>query len=213
MLNLSSPSYVRLATGTKVSALEGVPTLEDMKIQLARENRYAGGSVEPWPVMLHTFVGMHFVPDYLRTHFLFHDAPEVVGGDCPRPVKTWELSELEEKIYLRILDAHGLHYPNEYEKRVIKHADNCALMGEIHTIAPPGLEEDYADIERVPAAERLVCWYLKEFPPADLADRNGRAGQHFMKLYHEAIGRYRYFQTCLNTPQYLPTATTKKSEA
>lgn len=195
MLDLSHAAYVRLATGTKVCYEWGIPTLDDMKIGLARENRYAGATTEPWPVLLHTFVGMHFVPDYLRTHFLFHDAPEVIGGDRPRPVKPKWMSEQEELVYVRILDAHGLHHPNEQEKKLLKHADDCAFMGELHTIAPPGLDDDYADLARVPGAERLVCHYLKTFPPADLADRDGRATRHFIHLYHDSMRLYREANT------------------
>src|ERR1700690_1661108 len=102
MLDLTSPSYVRLYSGTKLSAVSGVPKLLDMAIQTGREMRYAGASRDPWPVLLHTFVVCDLTPDPYKIYSLFHDTPEVGGGDCPRPFKTLSTSSLEENITRRI---------------------------------------------------------------------------------------------------------------
>lgn len=192
MLKLTSPAYVRLATGTKVSAIAGVPTVEDMAIQLMREMRYTGGTTEPWPVGLHTFVVCDLLPHPYKIYGLFHDAPETVGGDTPRPMKSPDISALENKVHDRILVAHGLHALSAEEERIIKNADNRALMGEVYTVAPPGLVEDYFDVEREPEAERLVLKYLHEFHILEFMRRDGAAVKEFKRRYHEYMGIYRF---------------------
>lgn len=190
MLDLTSPAYVRLATGTKVSAVSGVPTVEDMAIQLMREMRYTGGTTEPWPVGLHTFVVCDLLPHPYKIYGLLHDAPETVGGDTPRPVKSSEISALENKIHDRLLVTHGLHALSEEEERIIKNADNRALIGEVHTIAPPGIVEDYEDIPRDLEAERLVLKYLSEFHILEFMRRDGRAVEEFRRRYREYMDIY-----------------------
>lgn len=172
---------VTMATGTLVSANYGVPSIDDMAINLPRLCRFAGNGEEWFSVGLHTFVVCDLLPAPLKVYGLLHDAPEGVGNDVPSPVKSHYTLEQEDKIFARLLVAHNLPpLTHEQEKR-LKIADTVALWGEVWTFGPPAIRPHYAT--RVPIVEELTIDYARRFPPLDCIRRNGPFATEFKRRW------------------------------
>lgn len=178
-------NFVVLATGTKVSAMKGVPTLDDMRFSAGKICRFAGNGVDYYPVILHTFVVADLCPPELRPHALLHDmGSEVVTNDIPKPVKTPQQERLEKRLLNRVYLHYGLKLLTDEQYHKLKVADRMALHGEVWTVGTVGLRPMYK--ERFPEVEKLIRKYQKQFPVLDCLKRDGKASREFLlrwKLY------------------------------
>lgn len=182
--------YVVLFSGTKVAAKWGAPTVVDMAQALSRIPRFSGNAWEWFPVALHCFVVADLLPVPLKVYGLTHDGAECVGNDVPKPIKTQETSEMEDAIQDRFWLSVGLPSLNEESRRILKAADNIALLGEIHTIGPKGLAVDYPD--RSQRAEQMVLYYLRKYPAGLCVQRGGPVMQEFLRRFQfYMLGRAR----------------------
>lgn len=173
--------YVVLFSGTKVAKNWGAPTVVDVAQSLARIPRFAGNGWEWMAVALHTFVVADLLPVPLKVYGLTHDAAECVGNDVPRPVKSAETSMMEDDIQNRFWAALGLPTPSQAHHKMIKRADNAALLGEIWTLGPQALRTDYP--ERNPRAENMVMDYWKRYPVQDCTARGGPVAREFVRRF------------------------------
>lgn len=173
--------YVVLFSGTKVAPEYGAPTVVDMAQSLCRIPRFAGNGLEWFPVALHSFIVADLLPLPLKIYGLLHDGPECVGSDVPRPVKTQQTSDMEDAIFHRILMGLGLPDLSEENHRIMKLADNQAMVGEVHTLGPIKLRADYPNRNLV--AEKMVLAYAKEFPVQDCTGRGSRACHEFVRRF------------------------------
>lgn len=164
----------------RISYPNGAPSLFDIAVSLAREGRYAGAGMRWWPVALHTFVVCDMLPDPVKIHGLLHDSPECITGDVPKPVKTEAVEDLEHTLTRNIYRNFGIPMPTRKEEVLIKEADTKALCGEVYTVGTQALQTLYA---RCPEAEELVSAYLKEYPPLECINPDGRAPIEFMRRF------------------------------
>ncbi len=174
-------NVVTLATGTRVSPDVGVPTIEDMAINLPRICRFAGNGWEWFPVGLHTFVVCDLLPADLKAYGLVHDGPEGVGSDVPSPVKCDLVAAQEDRIFGRILRYYDLPQLTAAQAHRLKIADTIALWAEVWTYGPPQLREVYP--QRLPTVEKLTQEYARLFPPLDCIRRNGTFAQEFKRRW------------------------------
>lgn len=165
-----------------ISFPNGSPSLLDIAVSLSREGRYAGAGVRWWPVVLHTFAVCDLLPDPLKLDGLMHDSPECITGDVPKPVKTPEIERLENRLLRSIYRHFGLKIPSAKAHALIKQADNDLLCGEVYTVGTQALQAEYP---RRPHAEKLVMKYLKEYPPMECLQPDGRAPIEFMRRFRE----------------------------
>ncbi len=173
----------------RISVPDGAPNLFDIAVSLSREGRYAGAGMRWWPVALHTFVVCDLLPCALKIHGLGHDSPECITGDVPKPVKTDEIEQFEERLLAQIYEhTWGIPLPTENESLLIKEADVKALCGEVYTVGTRRLQDEYP---RCPEAEELVLKYLAEFPPMECINPDGRCAIEFMRRFRVYMDMYK----------------------
>lgn len=160
----------------------GSPSLWDVAISLSREGRYAGAGMRWWPVALHTFCVCDLLPSRLKLHGLLHDSVESITGDCPKPAKSRELEEFEDKLLEIIYKGLGVPQPSPQEWEKVKVADKKALRGEVYTVGTQALQQVYP---RCPEAEELVHTYLDKYTYADCLEASGRVPIEFMRRFRQ----------------------------
>lgn len=176
---LTKPSQVSYTyTGRLVGPEFDVPSLLDIGVALGRIARYAGSSLEFWPVLLHSFVVADLLPSNLKIYGLLHDATECIVSDIPRGFKPQVVSDIEHLMFDRILDR--LHIPRMTPAQHVelKAADNEALFGEVWTVGTVALREYYT--KRSTRAEALVNRYFKKFPSQECIRPRGQAVMEFL---------------------------------
>jgi hypothetical protein len=179
--------HVVLATGTKVSATHGAPTVEDLAISLTRLPRFAANGILWFPVGNHCFVVYDLLPWRLKVYGLTHDGAETVGNDVPKPMKPAIVERRENKVTTRMWQAMGLAPLSVEDAAIVKAADTEALYGEIFTAGPVHLRPEYANVKRSPRAERLVMHYYHKFTPEICVQYNGPAAQEFIKRFNASL--------------------------
>lgn len=90
---------------------DGVPTLDDIAVGLARQVRFAGHTEIPYSVLQHTMVMTSFMPVEYRIFGLIHDAHEAIMGDTPRFWKHPEVKAYEQDLDERLTRALELPWP------------------------------------------------------------------------------------------------------
>ncbi len=166
----------------KIAFPGGAPSLLDMAVSLSREGRYAGAGQRFWPVALHTFVVCDLLPPHLKFDGLFHDSPEVITGDTPKPAKTDEIEAFEEELLKANYEAFHIYMPSEAERAVVKAADRKTFRGEVYTVGNHALQEFNAPCGE---AEDLIMGYVDKYTYADYLEANGRVPMEFMKRFRQ----------------------------
>jgi hypothetical protein len=164
----------------KIGFPSGAPSLLDIAISLSREGRYAGAVMRWWPVALHTFVVCDLLPSNLKIYGLLHDSVECVTGDIPKPVKSQELEELEDRLLEVIFKDLGIPQPSPLGWAMVKAADKAALRGEVYTVGTQSLQQVY---DRYPEAEELVYKYVDKYTFSDCLEAGGRVPIEFMRRF------------------------------
>ncbi len=160
----------------------GAPSLFDTAIALSREGRFAGAGQRFFPVALHTFVVCDLLPQYLQFDGLMHDFPEAITGDTPKPAKTEEIEAFEEELLRANYASHGVTFPEEYTRILIKNADRKAMRGEVYTVGNLWLQPFH---DPCPQAEELIFKYVKEYTYADMLEASGRVPMEFMRRFRQ----------------------------
>jgi 5'-deoxynucleotidase YfbR-like HD superfamily hydrolase len=146
--------WTQTLKGTAFDLLNPDPKLIDFKEiaeQLARINRYAGGSEKPISVAQHTLIAMDAAEPRDRAAVALHDAHEAYIGDLPTPAiqalhasideihgaeaaaaMKSSLGYLKDRLDAAIFTAAGLPLPAlvEGQTKRIRHADLVALVTE-----------------------------------------------------------------------------------
>ena len=175
------PERGRLYTYSgRISYPDCAPSIQDIAVGLSRECRYAGAGLRWWPVALHCFCVADLLEKENKIHGLLHDSSECLTGDVPKPVKTDEIEQFEEKMQARIYKNFKLTPPTEAQWAAVKRADRDVLRGEVYTVGTQALQEVY---ERCPQAERLVVKYLKQYPPMECISPDGSCPIEFMRRF------------------------------
>jgi hypothetical protein len=164
----------------RISYPSGSPSLLDIAVSLSRECRYAGAGLEWWPVALHTFVVCDLLPPELKLHGLLHDASECITGDIPKPAKSKETEELEDRLQRAIYRGLDLKYPTLEEIEAVHKADRRALHGEVHTVGTLALREVYP---RDDTAEELVWYYYGRYPVQECVPAYSSCMKEFLYRY------------------------------
>lgn len=114
---------------------EGVPTLRDIGTSLGRISRFAGHTVDFYPVLAHTLVAALLCESKWSVYALFHDAPEALTSDVPTPWKHPAQRELEHGLYERMCLAYGLPWPIPPEgQEAVDYVDHLCLVNEAYVI-------------------------------------------------------------------------------
>jgi len=166
----------------KIAFPGGAPSLLDTAISLSREGRFAGAGRRFFSVALHCFVVADLLPSHLKFDGLFHDNPEVITGDTPKPAKTAEIEAFEEDLSIAAYASHGITPPNELQHATVKLADRMAMRGEVYTVGNVALQEFY---EPCPEAEELIFKYVKEYTYEDMLEASGRVPMEFMRRFRQ----------------------------
>lgn len=110
--------------------------IRDIAHSLARIQRFNGHAIGLCSVAAHSVFVSRLVPEELALKALLHDAEESVIGDISRPIKELfkqVLPDLNHIILVNkmaIYEGLGVEFPTEDEWRIIKAADNTALLIE-----------------------------------------------------------------------------------
>lgn len=179
----------------KIAFPGGAPSLLDTAISLSREGRFAGAGQRFFPVALHSFCVADLLPPELQFDGLFHDNPEVITGDTPKPAKTDEIEAFEKDLSYAAYASHGIIPPNDAEHAKIKAADRMVFRGEIYTVGNIWLQEFYSPCL---AAEELIFKYVKEYTYEDMLEASGRVPMEFMR-------RFRQYQQQLPLNRFVKT--------
>jgi hypothetical protein len=166
---------------------DGAPTVREAAQSLGKLCRYAGHCKEFWSVLVHSFVVADLTEGPAKLYSLIHDVTESVINDVPKPFKIPTIEELEARMYSRTLRDWKIPYPEKDYLVKVHTADFEALLGEVRTLAPPGLKQMKKYQRRVRKAEQLVKYYHKKYPPSDTIRSNGRAVKEFIRRYKELV--------------------------
>lgn len=147
--SLAPLDYAEMPSGRFINMVAPDPadiTVEDIAHKLSQINRYGGSTCHPYSVAQHAV----FVSNRLRRRGyssrlqllgLHHDDPEFVLMDIPRPVKKYfgqPYKELTTTFEDAIAEALGLPHTTPEDHRLIKQADNFALLVEARNLMPSG---------------------------------------------------------------------------
>ena len=160
----------------------GAPSLLDTAVSLSREGRFAGAGQRFFPVALHTFVVCDLLPPHLQLDGLLHDSPEVITGDTPKPAKTAEIEAFELELLQAKYKFHGVSFPDEESRMIVKEADRKSMRGEVYTVGNIWLQPFYPPC---PEAEELIFKDVKEYSYADMLEASGRVPMEYMRRYRE----------------------------
>lgn len=160
----------------------GAPSVLDMAISMSREGRFAGAGQRFFTVALHTFCVCDLLPEDLQFDGLMHDTPEVITGDTPKPAKTEEIEAFEEELLRANYAFHGVTFPNDGIRRIVKAADRKVYRGEIYTTGNLALQQFD---EPCPEAEELIFKYVKEYTYEDMLEASGSVPMEFMRRFRK----------------------------
>lgn len=144
----------------------------DIAHHLANQCRFKGGTRSFYSVAQHTVLGARIIAPAFKKLFTFHDSPEYVVGDWPRPMKVLmkELGILDkmDSIYNGVAEAIGIRYGVELVKLPpeVIHMDNVMLATEKRDllVTPPQswgtLPDPHPDVIEPWPAERAEREYL-----------------------------------------------------
>lgn len=107
--------------------------LSDISHALPMLCRYTGQCRRFYSIAEHSLLVAQMVPDRLKIHALLHDAHEAYIGDISRPVKVVigeAIQKLEDALAAEVLKAFGLPTLREEDARLVRLADNTALLIE-----------------------------------------------------------------------------------
>jgi hypothetical protein len=177
----------------KIAFPEGSPSIFDTAIALSREGRFAGAGQRFFPVALHTFVVCDLLPTSLQFDGLLHDSPETITGDTPKPAKTDTIEAFEEELLRDIYASHGIYFPDERTRALVKEADRKVMRGEVYTVGNLALQEFYSPCGE---AEELIFKYVKEYTYEDMLESSGRVPMEFMR-------RFRLYRSQLDPKRFI----------
>jgi len=123
-------SHITCYNGEKLSLTTGVPTMHSAGVQLGRITRFCGALGEFYPVLAHTIVVGHLLPDKIRIYGFLHDVPEMALSDVPTPMKTDVARNREARILARVYAELGIKPPSENTMDYVHEADEKALYAE-----------------------------------------------------------------------------------
>jgi len=164
----------------RVEFPQDAPSIKSIAVSLARESRYAGASLQWWPVALHTFVVCDLLPPELKIHGLLHDASECVTGDIPKPAKSTAVSLLEDHLQDAIYRKLGITPLFDY--KAVHDADVRALHGEVHSVGTKSLRSVYPIDDQ---AIQLAWKYYHLYSPLDCIDADGPCVTEFLRRFEE----------------------------
>jgi FAD/FMN-containing dehydrogenase len=166
----------------KIAFPGGAPSIFDIAVSLSREGRFAGAGQRFFPVALHTFVVCDLLPPELQVDGLFHDSPETITGDTPKPAKSDAIEQLEDELLRANYDAVGVTFPDVGTRALVKSADRKVMRGEVYTVGNIWLQPLY---EPCPKAEELIFRYVKEYTYEDMLEASGRVPMEFMRRFRK----------------------------
>jgi len=166
----------------KIAFPGGAPSVLDMAISHSREGRFAGAGQRFFPVALHTFCVCDLLGPALQFDGLLHDSPEVITGDTPKPAKTDEIEAFEDELLRANYASHGVTFPDDFTRAVVKAADRQVMRGEVYTVGNIWLQPLY---DPCPEAEELIFHYVKEYTYEDMLEASGRVPMEFMRRFRQ----------------------------
>lgn len=138
----------------------------DLAEHLAKANRYAGATDQPFSVAQHCVLVADLMPPDEQPYGLLHDAPEAYTGDLTKPLKEavalvsqeafQVLHGIDAAIERAVFQRFGLTWPMPAEiKARVKHADLVALATEQRDLfAEPLVQSGLPS----PLARRIQPW-------------------------------------------------------
>lgn len=166
--------YIEVPSGRFISVDNPDPsdiTLYDVAHKLAQTNRFGGSVKHPYSVAQHAV----FVAERLRRmgHSkkvqllgLHHDDPEAFLGDIPRPWKAKlgpVYKEMTVTFEAAITEALGLPPDADVYHKIIKRADNYALLVEARNMMPSGGKRwDYLKDFDLPSRIMTPSYFMGE---------------------------------------------------
>lgn len=120
------------------------PTVKDVAMALSRIPRWAGSTLRPFSVLQHSLVVWEMATAaedgaMTRLRALWHDAHEFATGDIPRPFKSEEQRDIQNKVqhmlWTKTLELSPFPFPPDRD--VVKELDEEALNAEAHLIVHP----------------------------------------------------------------------------
>lgn len=124
-------------SGEYITADEGVPTVEDISIALARIPRFGGHTCRLWSVADHSRFCLRLAghDPLVQLAALMHDWHEAITGDVPTPWKDKGLRAAQEKFDTRIIRTY-FPAPWTQVREAVKDIDRRALLAEAHVVGP-----------------------------------------------------------------------------
>lgn len=169
-------------SGRQVGLNHEMPTATDIGIALGRICRFAGNGLRFYTVLQHSMAAADMLGGAgapAELYALLHDATESIIGDIPRGFKTDELKQIEGELSDKLLESFSLAPMNLDKARLVKWADDRALLAEVWTVGPECLRRLPRFAERDVEAEKLVRQYCGMYQLADLVEPSGLAVMDF----------------------------------
>ena len=181
--------FLYTATGDKFWPLDPRPEdvrIEAIAIHLSRVPRFAGAS--GMVIAQHSVEVSRRLPEHLALQGLFHDAPEFIIGDNPRPIKRltmiqtgpdWRqpgfqsFHEIEGRILDAISQAVGFRLP---------------LAPEVHEVDLRMFATEARDLVPGTTREDLEAWGHEPYPTVLEAWPRETACEVFLDRYQEIAG-------------------------
>lgn len=175
---------------------DAVPTWDDVGYGLARINRYAGATTQPWTVLQHSIACWTYAqnvrwPAIAQLHCLIHDAGEAVTGDITNAWKSPDMKALQDELDRRIWDAYQIPHPGGMVRAMVRFADLAVLAAEVRLVGTPELRTRMAEWLGVDPT------YVDDDADAAVQYARGltleasRSGQMFVKIVDRAITKAR----------------------
>lgn len=171
-------------TGRKLGPSYSAPSLQDIGVCLGRLCRYAGNGKVFYPVLLHSFVVADLLPSHLKIYGLLHDSTEAILNDVPSPFKVESQRQMEQEMFVRILNENGVPPMNAGAHLMVERADHQALLGEFFTVGPTTIEQ-FADGARDYKAEIATMGYTVQYGYDDLLRPDGAAVLEFHRRFQD----------------------------
>lgn len=176
-------------SGVWVDADTGVPTPEDIAIQLGRTTRWAGTTSRYYSVLHHSMVCLRIAATLSSDATtllacLLHDAHEAMTGDIPSPIKPEAIKAIQAKIDARIglsLNLPALLSGEAEHRGLVDAVDERALLAEASLLLA-GPAWKYFDTP-YPTDLLVVSQVIGEYPKyEDYLEIDGRMIRDFLAL-------------------------------
>jgi hypothetical protein len=157
--------------------------IRTVALNLGRICRFAGNVKTFWPVLMHSLVVAHLVPEQFAIHALLHDAAEIYIGDIPSPFKSFLISEFEDSALRSIYRQLGLPVPSPEIRRIVKEADVRSCTAEVWTVGPESLKVLPEFQTRDRFGERIISEMLDGYDHGSVLNPGGKYVSLFLELF------------------------------